>query len=333
MKKFFCVLALAVFISGCASVPPTPRPGEINLKDLCDRYDVQLESDSVSQVVTLSGPDFKARALIGSDVVIVGPEKVTLSNKVRRARRMIIVPPDFEDKILRKVKKVSGVSLRKFKKIVVDAGHGGKDPGARGRSGVREKFVVLDIAKRLKRNLMKNGFQVIMTRDKDEFISLEKRTEIATRAKADLFVSVHANSNHVRALEGIEVYYMGTFLTKDRNENQRVKNEDVLFRHLAVQRSSSDLEDIITDMLYNFKQTESRPLAARLAREAAKSAGAQNRGDRQARFFVLRNTLIPSILVETGYLSNSKEEKLLQSGSYRQKIADGIAEGIRAYVD
>ncbi len=330
--KIFFAVVLTVFISGCATAPPRPRAGEASLKELCERYSVQLEWDSVSQVVTLSSGDLKVRALVGSDVALIGPEKITLSGTIRRTRDTIFVPRDFEAKVFQKFKKETGFDLKNFHKIVVDAGHGGKDPGARGKTGVKEKHIVLDIAKRLKRNLMKHGFDVVMTRETDEFISLEKRTEIAARAKADLFVSIHANASQSRSVDGFEVYYMGEFLTKDKKEVQRQKNTGTFFSRLNMKQDSPELDKIIADMLYNHKQYESRALANRLARDVSKFAGAQDRGERAARFFVLRNTLIPAVLIEAGYLSNSREEKLLQSDGHRQKLADGIAESIVDYV-
>lgn len=328
---FFAVLA-AVLISGCATAPPTPRTGETSLKDLCERYSVQLEWDSVSQVVTLSSGDQKARALVGSDVVLVGPDRITLSGTIRRTRDAIFVPQDFEAKVFQKFKKETGFDLKKFGLIVVDAGHGGKDPGARGKTGVKEKHIVLDIAKRLKRNLTQYGFDVVMTRETDEFITLEKRTEIATRVQADLFVSIHANANQSRNIDGFEVYYMGEFLTKDKKEDQRQKNTGALFSRLKMRQDLPELDKIVADMLYDHKQYESRALAGRLARDVSKFTGTQDRGERAARFFVLRNTLIPAVLVEVGYLSNAREEKLLQSDDHRQKLADGIAESIADYV-
>ena len=187
-------------------------------------------------------------------MVLSGPEKITLSGTIRRTRDTIFVPQDFEAKVFQKFKKETGFQLKKFHKIIVDAGHGGKDPGARGKSGVKEKYVVLDIAKRLKWNLSKSGFDVVMTRETDEFITLEKRTEIATRAQADLFVSIHANASQSRNVDGFEVYYMAEFLMKDKKEVQRQKNTEIFFSRLNMRQDSPELDKIVADMLYNHKQ-------------------------------------------------------------------------------
>ena len=330
--KIFVAVALAIFVSGCATAPPRPRAGEASLKELCERYSIQLEWDSVSQVVTLSSGDVTARALVGSDVVLIGPEKIALTGMIRRTRDAIFVPQDFEVKVFQRFKKETGFQLKKCQKIVVDAGHGGKDPGARGKTGVKEKHIVLDIAKRLKWDLAKNGFDVVMTRETDDFLTLEKRTEIATKVQGDLFVSIHANSSQSRNVDGFEVYYMGQFLNKDKTEDQRMRNTGTFFSRLKMRQDSPDLDKIVADMMYNQKQCESQIVASRLVRDVSKYVGTQDRGEREARFFVLRNTLIPAVLVEVGYLSNSREEKMLQSDDYRQKIADGIAESIVNYV-
>ena len=112
--------------------------------------------------------------------------------------------------------------------VVIDPGHGGKDPGAIGRSGVQEKKIVLDISKRLKKILLNRGYKVKMTREKDEFISLQGRTEIASKSMADLFVSVHANSSPVRSVHGLEVYAAEYLDFKSRNEEQRKKNQNLI---------------------------------------------------------------------------------------------------------
>lgn len=329
-KKFFIILLLAGLLSGCVTIPPTTRE-EANLKELCDRHGIHLEWDTVSQVITLTRDNFKATGLVGSDVVIIGKEKIFLSSPIQRVNNVIVAPADFEAKVLQRFTEVTAFSIPRFRKIVLDAGHGGKDPGAQGKSGVKEKYVVLDIAKRLKRNLIKEGFQVIMTRDRDEFVSLEKRTETATRFKADLFLSIHANANRARSVEGFEVYYAGDMRTKDLTEEQRLKNQEAFFERLAMRKKSPVLEKILLDMMYVHKQTESKTLARRLAKIASRHVETRDGGEHAARFFVLRNTLIPAILIEVGYLSNSREEKLLQTAGYRQRLADAISEGLVDY--
>ncbi len=328
------ILILYILLSGCATVPRTTLP-QLTLQELCESYEIQWQWDPVSQIVSLKRGNLEAKALMGSAVVVIGGQRVTLSESLKRQKGTIIVPADFKDKIINRLASLPEVLLvrKKIFKIVVDAGHGGKDPGTLGRSGVKEKKIVLDIARRLKKNLEKQGFKVIMTREKDEFLSLEKRTEIASRSKADLFVSIHANSSPMRTAQGIEVFSFRDSGLKDRQEEQWQRNHQMMFHQLSMIRNDLPLERIIEDMLYRYKRYESQNLASYIVSGASQATKAQNRGIKVSDFFVLRNTLVPAILIEVGFLSNSKEENLLKTVSYRQKIADGIAESIEKYAN
>lgn len=339
--KIFVVVAWAAFlVGGCAGVStrtPSVRPNEAFLKELCDNSGIYWQWDPVSQVARLEYRGAVAEALLDSDLVIIGKNRITLSRPVRMERSVVIVPADFQSKVIDRLKQaadkepVFGLSL--IRKIIIDAGHGGKDPGAIGRDGVYEKDVVLDIAKRISRILERRGFDVKMTRATDEFISLQERTQIASRFGADLFVSVHANSNPVRSVQGIEVYTARHLGFQERAEDQRVINQQILFDGLAMKKGSRDVENIVADLLYTRKQNEAKLLAERLAEDVSATAKMVNRGEFESRFFVLRNTLIPAVLVEVGYLTNPREAKQLQSDEYRQKIALGLAESIIKYAD
>jgi N-acetylmuramoyl-L-alanine amidase len=332
IKKIILVAALGLIMAGCATHPPvTIETQEAELKQLCDTYKVAMQWDSTTQVIALSKNGATAMALVGSNMVVIGDEKIALSGPVRRSHSRLLVPADFKRKVIDRLGARPGFAIAKFREIIIDAGHGGKDPGARGRSGLKEKTVVLDIAKRLKKNLEEEGIKVIMTRGRDEFISLKERTEIACRSKADLFISVHANSSRNRGVQGVEVYYLRDLgLTEKRDPNLK-DNRRIKFRHFNMTNSSSALEGILTDMMESYKQSESRRLSFYLSKKTPSGMRAESRGSKSAGFFVLRNTLIPAILVEVGFLSNSHEEKLLNTGLYRQKVADSIAKGILDY--
>lgn len=334
------ILSLALFAGGCATAPRgrvTDLKKRIYLKDFCDRYGVAWQWDHISQVVELKLEGTQARLLVGSNMMLLGKEQVKLGAPVALDQSSVMVPPDFQAKITGKLKKqpVARVSraLRKIREAVIDAGHGGKDPGAIGVTGVKEKTVVLDIARRLHKLLEKEGIRVVMTRADDTFISLEKRTEIASRAKADVFISIHANASPARSVHGMEAYSLRELGTLEKNEAQREINHRLMFKNLAMKRNSPSVEDIVSDMLYTYKQSVSSQLAADLVCRACQSAKTRDRGDKRARFFVLRNTLIPAVLVEVGFLTNPKEERLLKSGDYRQKIAEGLARSLLGYAD
>ena len=137
----------------------------------------------------------------------------------------------------------------------------------------------------------------------------------------------------MRGVHGAEVYCLKDLGTLEKNEAQRQANHKLMFKNLAMKKGSLSLEDIIEDMLYTHKQSVSPVLAENLVDGVAQTAKAQDRGEKQSRFFVLRNTLIPAVLVEIGFVTNPKEGRLLKTDDYRQRIAEGLAKGILGYGD
>ncbi len=215
--------------------------------------------------------------------------------------------------------------------IVVDAGHGGKDPGARGPRGTREKDVVLQIAKRLARILKKElGCRVIMTRRSDRYLPLTQRTAIANANKADLFISIHANAAPTRRLRGVETYFLNFALDEDAMR--------VAARENATSRKRiGELKSILNDILKNSKVSESSRLARKVQYSLVRTLkrrykNIRNLGVKQAPFFVLIGARMPSILVETSFISNPQEERRLRSPAYQDALARGIARGVIQYI-
>ncbi len=345
LKQLFKIIFLISFLGGCAAqspqVPPPivhPIDKEISLQYLCRKHNVFWQWDSVDQVVTLDLKEKTAKILVGSDIILMGGESIFLNSSVKMIDGEVKVSPDFEKKVFGEKRNSSKsfikgtYSLKKVKKIIIDAGHGGKDPGAIGKRGTQEKYVVLDIAKRVERILKKHGLTVVMTRKKDVFVSLKKRTEIATQTQADLFVSIHANFSFSRGVQGIEVYSLKNLNILEKKERQRKINQKHFLRLTKANTASPNVGNIIGEMMYAYKQEESYILANQVAVKTAHFIKGKSRGAKQAHFYVLRNTLMPAILVEVGFLSNPKEEKLLKSKTYREKIAEGLARSIIEYV-
>ncbi len=319
-------------MSGCTAVQVSLE-GKVLLEELCARHGISVFRDPVTQVITLRRGDVIAKALVGSDVVIVKGKSISVSAPVEEVGDVVTVPVDFERRIINLLIEKIEIAERSIYAVLVDAGHGGKDPGTIGRSGTYEKDVVLDICKRLNRALKRKGFEVVMTRERDKFITLERRTEIASRVNVDLFVSVHANSSPSRGASGVEVYSFRLLDAKGRQEAQRQKNYRILFENLEMKPDSPELAGVVVDMVYDYKRAESKILASYIAGGLSTKVRAKNRGMKRSGFFLLRNTLAPAVLVEVGFLSNSREERLLKTSSYRQKIADGIAESVLRYVN
>jgi N-acetylmuramoyl-L-alanine amidase len=217
-----------------------------------------------------------------------------------------------------------------LRRIVVDAGHGGKDPGAVGPSGVLEKTVTLELAKALAKELTRQiGCEVILTRSGDVYLPLEERTAIANKVGADLFVSLHANANKSRKAYGIETYYLN-FSKNDKAAAVAARENGTSLKQV------SDLELILFDLMANAKINESSRLATviqeGLVKEIGKEFGkVRDLGVRQGPFYVLLGATMPSVLVETAFISHPREEKRLTNGKYRQTAARAIALAIKDY--
>ncbi|MBF0571800.1 MAG: N-acetylmuramoyl-L-alanine amidase [Candidatus Omnitrophica bacterium] len=340
-RILICFLMLLT-LHGCGGRPVVVSnlPMGIPLADVCDRYHVTWQWDGVTQVVLMEYKGNTSKALVGSSTVLIGKQQIILSAPLRREKSTIYVPQDFEAKVLAPFGVPIGgglssiVSSSRVHTIVIDAGHGGKDRGTIAPFGIDEKEIVLDIAKRLRQLLESAGIKVIMTRDSDNFIPLPERTIIASHSGADLFVSIHVNSNHDHSVEGLLVYYLDSISRKDLIEEQRKENAHIYLKSLSA-NDSTILQAIVADMMDTLKAPQSLKLAKLIVREARDRSGIKVRGDgiRFCRFFVVRNTLMPAVLVETGFLSNRQEHNKLISSLYRQKLAEVIARGVLDYAN
>jgi N-acetylmuramoyl-L-alanine amidase len=225
----------------------------------------------------------------------------------------------------------------KIKTIAIDAGHGGHDPGAIGRSGLKEKTITLDIAKRLAALVKERlGCTVVMTRDKDVFIPLEQRPFIAKSKGADLFVSIHVNANRKRKARGIETYIQ-SLRASDRDAMATAARENSMSTK-RLSELKSELDRIFADLAKDDKLEESLQLAYAVQGSLVGTmnpikGNIVNLGVKRAFFYVLINTEMPSILAEVGFISNPDEEQLLRTDSYRQSIAEALFQGVKKYVE
>jgi N-acetylmuramoyl-L-alanine amidase len=218
-------------------------------------------------------------------------------------------------------------------RIVVDAGHGGKDPGAAGYyRGAREKDITLSLAKRLKKKLeARIGCEVILTRDRDVFLTLEERTALANTKNADLFVSIHVNANRDHRAFGTETYILN--LATDE-ESIRV----AAMENATSTKNISDLQTILTELMQNAKVNESSRLASHVqsnlvAHLGKKYSQINDKGVKGAPFYVLLGSTMPAILVETAFISNPRECKRLLDPAFQDRLCDGLAQGIEKYID
>ncbi len=221
--------------------------------------------------------------------------------------------------------------------IVLDAGHGGKDSGAKGRR-VKEKDIALDVVLKLRDYLKENmkDVKVILTRDDDYFVELYRRAQIANQNKADLFISVHCNATKSRATYGSETFVMGLHKTEANLEVAKTENAAVLMEDNYVEKydgfdPNSPEGTIFFSMMQNAFLNKSLDLASKVQHEMVDNLGMLNRGVKQAGFLVLYKTSMPSILVELGFVSNWDDETFLMSEDGKNKFAHSIYKAIVEY--
>lgn len=296
----------------------------------------QFDASTVRVVLDIESiEDFKIFPLTEPYRIVIDVTGAKPAPAGRQADEKGLVRPDapHELKETKEDRDTGKAAIRSFvKTIVIDPGHGGKDPGAVGRNGLMEKDVTLRISKKLRERLSsKLDSKILMTRDTDVFIPLEERTAIANSRDADLFVSVHINASPRRAATGIETYILNV-------------SADAASRRLAARenatsaKSVSDLEFILNDLIKTAKTNDSGRLAAAVQERLvsglkARYTGIRGNGVKGAPFYVLVGTKMPSILVEVSFISNPMEEERLRDDAYIEEIVSGITAGLMHYIN
>ncbi len=216
--------------------------------------------------------------------------------------------------------------------IVIDPGHGGRDPGAVGRGGLKEKDVALGIAGYVKNILEgQNKAKVILTRDRDQYLPLERRAWIANSKDADLFVSIHANAHPSRSVNGVETYYLD-------NTTDRAAMRVAALENDTPEKRGDDLSRILIDLRCNVNAWESNELAHTMQKALVEKVrqkgykGTRDLGAKGSLFYVLIGAHMPSILVEVAFITNPSEEKRLATRAYQKALAEGVARGITDYL-
>jgi len=220
---------------------------------------------------------------------------------------------------------------KSFTTIVIDPGHGGRDPGARGQQGTEEKDITLKVALKLRDLLSRQGgIRVLMTRERDEFVELEDRTKFANGQEADLFVSIHVNSHHQRSVKGIEIYHFGE--AKDQRALEVAAREN----GTPLNSTGVGWEYLVADLLTAKKIEASLELAWTTKEAMVTNMNGQyalvDHGVKTAPFYVLRFTSMPSILAEIAYISNSAEEDLLRTTRFTTRVAEALMQGVTSFL-
>jgi N-acetylmuramoyl-L-alanine amidase len=217
--------------------------------------------------------------------------------------------------------------------VVIDAGHGGVDPGAKGVSGALEKDLVLQYARELRRQLLAGGrYRVVMTRNSDVVLPLRRRVALGEQAGGDLFISLHANIHSSRRVRGASVYSLSEKASDAEAEALAAKeNKADVLSGVNLDGQSPDVSMILIDLAQRETMNLSKNFANTMVRELGRSTRVLNNTHRSAGFAVLKSPTVPSVLVEVGYMSNRKEEKLLRSRAHRRKISSAIVRAIDNY--
>jgi len=297
----------------------------------------QYRADIVRVVLDIDNiREFKVFPLSDPYRIIIdvrGERKTELSRADESIKTLEPPPPEEKEQQPPEEKAKPAVPFKpgKIRRIVVDPGHGGHDPGAMNPDGTREKDVVLQIALKLAKKIREElGIDVVMTRSTDIFIPLEERTAIANKVNADLFISIHANSSLSKSASGIETYYLNLAKTEKAARVAARENNTSLDK-------VNLLQAILFDLMANYKLNDSARLAddvqKNLYRKIDKQfGGTKNLGVKQGPFYVLVGATMPSILVETAFISNGTEVERLKNSSYQDTTVSGIVEGVKEYI-
>jgi len=230
-----------------------------------------------------------------------------------------------------RLKSSLAVKLRRQPVIVIDPGHGGHDPGAIGIKGTKEKIITTAAAKELRRQLLATGrYKVMMTRSRDIYVDHEERLRIARAGGADLFISIHADSAGNKTARGASVY---TLADRAKNRSKRIVNNQNWIMDVDLTQQSDPVGDILVDLAQRKTETQSEQFADVLLKNLSGTTTLIGNSHRRAGYFVLLAPDVPAILLELGFLSNSQDEKLLNSQSHRKKVLRSVTRSINSYFD
>ena len=345
------LILITVFASGCATLPPPqiPKPEALPdltpfvariqgreylpLNHLCRRFHLAWSWEPATQVAQVMTGTAVVRLSPGLSVALVNGVPQPLGAPVLLKQGMLWVPARVAAPwvVPLPATPTAPLGIHAIRAVVLDPGHGGRDPGAIGPGGVREKEVVLDVAQRLKARLEAEGIRVLMTRSEDRFVPLSQRAAFANRHQADLFVSIHANASRARGVSGYEVYYLSEATDDAARAFAAAENAVLGLETASVAESSKTTEAIVWDLLNTENRTASRELASTVCRGLQRALPAYNRGVKSARFYVLKWTRMPAVLVEVGFVTNRAEGRRLATSSYQQEVCEGITHGLLSY--
>ncbi len=305
---------------------------------------LQCQWDPVLKNLIIVGKDGHIKLHVGSEFILNQNKFTRLDHKVSYANGEVTAPASlqyFLDSLtplsLPSVP-IAALPLTRntmithdLRRVVIDAGHGGHDFGAISPSGLREKDIVLDVARLVAGELGRHGMDVVMTRNRDVYIPLAGRAHIANEKKADLFISIHANASPTKTLSGFEIYTLSEATDDTSLALERAENSALEYEHQHFDRMAHGSKAVVWGLTEQENRKESILLANRVANSVQASVSITHRRNKAANFYVLKWTELPAILVELGYLTNREDERLLRSSIYRENMAKAIVAGILSY--
>lgn len=290
------VLFSLIFVAACASTPyqkgydSVGSSSYVDIREFCKTHNMEYSYDTIDDIVRIFSSDSDVRIALNSFVVYNNGAVFQLKNRPFYSRGIIYLPRELEDSLFKETIPCKLPFV--IKTIVIDPGHGGRDPGAISHGGLKEKYINLYVSRYLQKELQKKGFNAILTRNRDVFLELEERVDFARRKDADLFISIHSNANHNSSQNGVEIYYFSPF-TKDN-------------KSLVTTACANAFHTVFKDLGFTIKFPK------------------------RARYYVLKNAAVPAVLVEIGYLTNRYEERVLRKQYYQKQLAQAIALGVES---
>lgn len=352
------ILCSVVFARGILAnsvqIPTVGKVQYVSLEVLQEKFsEITVVNKPAVLISEISGNGKTIRVRSGSSFYALDKKIIKIPVKVVYAKKQMFLPPDVveailihlipyevfyqyrKDSLVMEVRsKDAGPGFLPIRAIVIDAGHGGKDPGTSDKKKNREKDIVLKVALRLQKELKKEYPEMIvyMTRNRDTFIPLEERSSMANRLLRDtkeaIFVSIHCNASLSPNPSGFEIYYLSQTPTTERDRETSIRENKILDSPYPV-----PIPEIQAGMLSSLVQRRSRNFAMKIDRELSRGIGKliPSRGVKKANFSVLRGSLMPAVLIEMGYLSHPKEAIYLNSSKVQARIVKSIVKGIGSY--
>ncbi len=304
----------------------------LSLSELSKEKGLTYSWDPLLKNATLNGSLGFVKFHVGSEYILSRGRMYKLDAKVRYFQGSAAAPISasrYVDELA--LPKSAFLPAHRIQRIVVDAGHGGRDFGATSLTGIREKDIVLEVARLLRDELEARGIEVLLTRNSDVFIPLQQRARIANKKGADFFVSVHANASHTRSLKGFEVYTLSEATDDAALGVERAENSALRYEAAHWDEPTNSLKAIVWDLKETENRKESIQIAHHVGDSVERSVEISARRLKAANFYVLKWTECPAVLVELGYLTNWEDERRLKNPEYLRELTRALVRGLLDY--